>query len=290
MKNNIFDTALIFEGGGLRNSYTAAVVCTLLEEELYFDNVYGVSAGSSHSLNYLSRDIWRAKESFVGFVADPAFGSWDTFLAHKGYFNAEYIYEESGRSNGPLPFDIATFMKNPAKLTISAFRRDTGETVYWNRDNLNSLSSIMQRVRASSSLPIYMPPPIIDGYACYDGGLGEGAGIMLPAAIADGFEKFFVVRTRPRGYRKKRGDVRSSFLFPRRKYLRLALNSRGARYNAQCDKLDELEAQGKAYVFYANDITAKNSTTNVSVLEANYQAGLAQAKKELSAWKDFLGI
>ncbi len=56
MQNNIFDTALIFEGGGMRASYTAGVVNTLLENELYFDFVAGISAGASHSVNYLSRD------------------------------------------------------------------------------------------------------------------------------------------------------------------------------------------------------------------------------------------
>ena len=54
MQNNIFDTALIFEGGGMRASYTAGVVNTLLENELYFDSVAGISAGASHSVNYLS--------------------------------------------------------------------------------------------------------------------------------------------------------------------------------------------------------------------------------------------
>lgn len=39
LKNNVFDTALIFEGGGMRGSYTAGVVNTLLENEIYFDKL-----------------------------------------------------------------------------------------------------------------------------------------------------------------------------------------------------------------------------------------------------------
>ncbi len=290
MESNIFDTALIFEGGGLRASYTAAVVQLLLKNNLYFDNVYGVSAGSSHSCNYISRDIKRAKDSFVGFVEDPNFGNWDTFLAHKGYFNAEYIYEESGKPSGKLRFNITAFLENPAKITISAFRRDTGETVYWTKKNLNTLGTLMRRVRASSSLPIFMPPPEVDGYVCYDGGLGEGAGLMLPKAKADGFEKFFIVRTRPRGYRKKPGDSPFSLLFPKRKYLRLAFNTRNERYNAIADEIDELEAAGKAYVFYADDITAKSATTDIKVLEENFAKGYQKGLEELPKWFEFLGI
>ena len=71
LKNNVFDTALIFEGGGMRASYTAAVANILLENEIYFDNVYGLSAGSSNTVNYISRDIDRTKRSFVDLVDDP---------------------------------------------------------------------------------------------------------------------------------------------------------------------------------------------------------------------------
>lgn len=44
---NINDVALIFEGGGMRASYTAGAVVTLLENNLNFGDVYGISAGSS---------------------------------------------------------------------------------------------------------------------------------------------------------------------------------------------------------------------------------------------------
>ena len=71
---NINDVALIFEGGGMRASYTAGAVVTLLENNLNFGDVYGISAGSSHTVNYVSRDTVRAKMSFVDLVDDPEFG------------------------------------------------------------------------------------------------------------------------------------------------------------------------------------------------------------------------
>ena len=39
------DVALIFEGGGMRNSYTAPVVVELLARNINFGRVYGISAG-----------------------------------------------------------------------------------------------------------------------------------------------------------------------------------------------------------------------------------------------------
>ena len=47
LSSNVHDTALIFEGGGMRVSYTAAVVVALLDAGVHFDWVAGISAGSS---------------------------------------------------------------------------------------------------------------------------------------------------------------------------------------------------------------------------------------------------
>lgn len=86
MINNIHDTALIFEGGGMRASYTSGILNNLLENSLYFDYVTGISAGSSNAVNYLSRDPNRAKKSFVDLVKDPNFAGWDKFIKGLGFF------------------------------------------------------------------------------------------------------------------------------------------------------------------------------------------------------------
>ena len=67
------NTALVIEGGGMRNSYTAACIVKLLQEEVEFGWVGGVSAGSSHTVNFLSRDVSRSEESFVDFAKNPSF-------------------------------------------------------------------------------------------------------------------------------------------------------------------------------------------------------------------------
>ena len=78
------DVALIIEGGGMRASYTAGAMATLLQRGINFGRVYGISAGSSHAVNYLSRDIPRTKASFVDLVDDPDFGGIGLFEIHAG--------------------------------------------------------------------------------------------------------------------------------------------------------------------------------------------------------------
>ena len=56
--------------------------------------------------------------------------------AHKGYFNAHYIYQEAGMPDGVLPFDIETFNANPARCTVTSFERDTGRDLFFRKEDI----------------------------------------------------------------------------------------------------------------------------------------------------------
>lgn len=68
------DVALVFEGGGMRATCTAALVQVVLEEGWSFPWVGGISAGSMHTVNMVSRDRWRTREAFVALTTDPLAG------------------------------------------------------------------------------------------------------------------------------------------------------------------------------------------------------------------------
>ena len=287
---NITDTALIFEGGGMRASYTAGVVVTLLEAGLRFADVYGISAGSSHTVNYISGDIWRSKESFVDFIPYWKTGGLWSFLLRKGYFNARYIYQEACMPGEKLVFDFDSFCANPARAHIEAFDAETGETAYWTKADMPDLYTLMTLVRASSTMPWFMPPVVLGGHAYYDGGIGDSWGIPLAQARRDGYNKFFVVRTQERGYRKTpdKHSAVTRALFPRKRILAERLLTRWRFYNEILDELDALERAGKAIVFCPERMAVKSTTTRGAPLEASYAAGYAQAQRELPGWLAFL--
>lgn len=290
--STVTDTALIWEGGGMRAAYSSGVLATMLAHRLHFDWVAGISAGSSCTCNYVSRDAVRARKSFVELTLDPRFGDLRTFLGGKGYFHAEWIYEQTGRPGQALPFDYATFRANPARVRIGAVRASTGETVYWGKEDLAPLEALMRKVRASSTMPILMPMPTIDGEHYVDGALGTSGGIALDIAKADGYDKFFVVLTRPRGYRKspeKRPELYRRFFrdFPA---VTDAILGRWERYNATLDELEQLERDGRAYVFRPIDMRIHNSEKRLERLDAAYHAGRIQAAGEVGRWKEFLGL
>ena len=290
IQSNIKDTALIFEGGGMRASYTAGFLNNLLENQLYFDYVAGISAGSSHTVNYLSRDPERARRSFVEIAQDPNFGGWKSFLKGEGFFRSQYLYEETSLPGGFLPLDFETFKANPAQLRIGTFERSLGKVVYYSKGDIHEMADLMKIVRASSSLPIFMPPTHYDGQSFVDGGLGGG--IALDIARQDGYRKFFVVLTREKGYRKSPVRFKQSIKAYYRKYPKVAraMLHRHVIYNKTLAELEDLERKGQAFLVYPETMPVSNREVNFEKLSQSYQLGYAQGKRDVPQWKRTLGM
>lgn len=284
------NVALVLEGGGMRNSYTAACIDQLLAHDIHFGWVGGISAGASHSVNFLSGDRKRTRESFVELGSHPKTGGIKSLLRGSGYFNAEYIYETAGAPGNDLPFDWEAFTANPTPLRIGAVRADTGESVYWGREDMPDLSALMRRVRASSTLPGLMPVPTIDGVDYVDGALGDSGGLIIDQAIKDGFEKFLILRTKPRGFVRPapRSPQLVKQLLRKRPAVAEALLRRPECYNAAAATIDELESAGQAKVFYPENMKIQNTERKFSKLEESWNFGMAQTRREWDEWMEFL--
>lgn len=292
LTSNVTDVALVFEGGGMRGSLTSAVPVVLLEAGIHLDWVAGISAGSSHTCNYLSRDTWRARASFTDLAGDPRFGSMRTWLQGKGLFHAEFIYEAAALPGGPLPFDWDTFHRNPARSRIIGFRADDGVQEVWTEADFTTPKDLMMRARASSTMPVVMPNTRIGTHTYVDGALGDSGGIPLDVAIAEGFERFFVVLSQPRDHVRRPLGAEG---FYRRRFREFpavaeALASRHERYNATREQIFALEAEGRALVFVPEVMPVSNGERNVAKLTAAHQLGLDQARRELPRWREFLGV
>ncbi|OKL54534.1 patatin family protein [Bowdeniella nasicola] len=290
MTEPITDTALIFEGGGMRGAYTSAMAVALIEAGIDFRWVAGISAGSSMTCNYIAKSPERARQAFVEIAADPHLGDWRTFLRGQGLFNSHYIYQVSALPGEAFPFDFDTFMANPADFRIGGFNAHSGEQTWWSKRDIGDIRDLMTRVQASSTMPILMPPVTLDGEVYVDGALGGAGGIAIDKAEADGFSKFVIVLTQPRSYVK--GPQRFS-RYIRQHYRRYpavyeALADRHVRYNDAREHIFELEKAGQAYVFAPETMPITNGERNLDKLWAAHKLGLAQARRELPAIREFL--
>ena len=289
---NVPDVALIFEGGGMRAAYTSAVVVELLRAGLVFPFVAGISAGASNTANYLAGDGPRAKASFTTFAADPRFGGLGSFVRGQGFFNADYIYQHTSAPGEALPYAFDRFLAHPAQMSLTAFRCRDGATVRWDKSDIATMGDLMVRVQASSTMPVLMPPITIDDEIYVDGALGDSGGIALDAARAAGFRKFFVILTQERGYVKAPMKYTRFYRnhFRRMPAVADALLTRPARYNATREELFALERAGDAYLFVPEVMPISNAERNVAALEKAHALGLAQARREVSGWREFLGV
>jgi len=289
LQNNVLDTALLIEGGGMQGVYAAAVVETLLKEGIFIDYVAGISAGATNLLNYVSRDYPRGRKMFIELADDPMFSPWKSYIRGKGLVDTDF---DSYDADGILPFDYETFMANPAKIRIGAVDADTGETVWWGKDSLTGVDDLMKKKMASSSAPIYMPPFKIGDRMYIDGSFGEGGGIALPIAKRDGYTKFFAVITQERGF-VKRQEIHSpvrDLLFHKHPATVQATLGRPSQYDTTREELLELERQGKACLFFPEHRIVGNLSRNAAKQQAAYDTGLAQAHQEVPRWKEFLGL
>jgi predicted patatin/cPLA2 family phospholipase len=292
LTSNVTDVALVFEGGGMRGSYTAGVVTTLLSAGIHIDYVCGISAGASHTAHYLSRDIWRARRSFVEFSQEPDFGNLSTFARGHGLLNSQFIYEDAAGPGGPLPFDYQTYLANPASFRIGTFNASKGTMHYVGREAIRSELDLMRLARASSSMPLVMPPVERDGDLYYDGAIGPSGGIPLDAAQVDGYTKFLIVLSQERGFTK--AAERFSAVI-RRRFRDLpavveALEARAENYNRMREQVFDLEASGQAMVFVPDHMPVSNGERRLPRLQASYAAGYLQAQRELPSWREFLGL
>lgn len=295
---NVKDTALIFEGGGMRAAYTAPVVAALIREGINFADVYGISAGSSHVTNYVSRDEGRARACFVDLAEDPKCGGIKYALQGKGFFNSTYLYEDipfnHTDADDPWSLDWETFQKNPVRWHIDAFDWESGQTRHWTNEDAPDMKTFCRMIKASSSLPVFMNPAIVNGRTYLDGGLGDSWGIALNSAKRDGYERFFIVRTQKRGYRKKPSSPISNALmkaaFHKHPSVAQATAQRPEGYNAVCDEIDRLEEAGKALVFYPETMDVNSRELNYEKLARCYDLGEQQVAKELDNWKRWLGL
>ncbi|QPK81446.1 patatin family protein [Schaalia sp. ZJ405] len=288
------DTAIIFEGGGMRNAYTAGFVSMLLEQGIEFPHVSGVSAGSSHLCNYVSRDITRVHSTFVDIADDPEFAGLTHLRKGHGFFNAEYIYQKICYPDGAMPFDLATFLQNPAQVRVCAFNASRGQSRWFTKEDMSTLETLGPAVRASSTLPVMMPPVVIDSDTYVDGAIGDNGGIALDAALHDGYRKVVVVLTRPRHYVKPpmKSSVGALLKTVYRDFPSVyeGVAQRHIRYNAARRLLDRMEADGRAFLFCPDNLWIKNTEIRKPRLEAAFRSGYYQSYRELGRLKEFLGI
>lgn len=266
----------------MRGIYTAGVLDVLLEQNIRFDGVIGVSAGAIHGCSFVSEQPGRSIRYYRKYCRDKHFMSLYSLLTTGNLVGEEFCYHEIPEKLDP--FDEETFAHSPTRFYAACTDVETGRPVYV---RIRRMQKGVRYLMASASMPLVSRIVKEGGRKLLDGGIADS--IPLKAYERAGYEKNLVVLTRPEGYRKK--DSRNTLgriVYRRYPAFVRAMDLRPYRYNATLDYIAKQEAAGRAFVIRpSQDLKISRTERNPERLTEQYQLGRHDAESALERLKTF---
>ena len=269
----------------MRGMFTAGVLDVLMEGEVTFDGIIGVSAGAAFGCNFKSRQIGRTIRYNKRFCKDKRYCSLWSLLTTGDLYGVDFCYRE-------LPekldvFDNDAFDNNPLDFYVVACDIETGKPVY---KKCNKVSQdLLEWLRASASLPLVSRIVEIDGHKLLDGGICDS--IPLAEMERLGYQKNLVVLTQPADYRKTPNSAMPLIRRAFKRYPNMvdAMENRYLMYNRQADEVGEKEAAGELLVIRPKEsLPVGRTEKDTDELQAAYDLGRNAAKERLEEIKTCL--
>lgn len=241
---NYKNTALILEGGGFRGIFTAGILEVFLENNLFFENIYGVSAGAAYGVSYASKQIGRNLE-VNEIINDKRYCSWYNWLKKGSMFDWDFVYGEVPKNI--IPFDFETFFNSESQFYAVTTNCLNGLPEYYLLNNKNT-EEFKTILAASSSLPFVSPPVKYDHKILMDGGISDS--IPFEYALRNGSKRAVLILTQLKDYVKGPLKMAPLFKWYLHKYPKVyeLMQTRYQKYNNDLKSVMELEAQGKLFV------------------------------------------
>ena len=279
------EAALVLEGGGTRGVFTAGVLDYLMEKEVKFPYVIGVSAGACNAIDYVSKQIGRTKDcTIIQDRKNRYIGTKDALK--KGYlFDMDRLFDEY--PNRLFPFDFDTYFASDIQCEVVVTNCLTGEAMYLSEKQ--DKERLLTICRASSSIPLISPVVDVDGIPCVDGGVADS--VPLIHSMKLGHQKNVVVLTRNKGSRKKApGKSRLLYTAALKKYPNLlnALLNRYRNYNRVMELVEKWEEEGHIFVIRPEVEPVSRTEQNVEKLTEFYDHGYQLMKQRMEEMQAYL--
>lgn len=276
---------LVLEGGATRGVFTAGVLDFLMERDIYFKYVVGVSAGACNALDYVSKQIGRTKQCMIIEDQENRYVDIKKTVKTGSVFDMDMIFDKF--PNEIFPFDYDTCFKSKMECELVVTNCETGKAEYLTETE--DRGRLMQICRASSSLPLMAPMVEIDGAYYFDGGMSDS--VPVSRALRKGYKKCVVILTRRKDYRKEHSKkMEKLYIAAFRKYPNLvnSMVHRPETYNKQMDFIDKLEKEGKIFVIRPTIEEVSHTEQDIQVLTEFYDHGYETMKSQYVNMLEYL--
>lgn len=263
---------IVLEGGATRGVFTSGALDYLMEQDIYFSHVIGVSAGACNAVGYVSRQPGRTRDCMIPLSKENKyiFGIKDT-IRKKSLMDMDLIFDKF--PNGIIPFDFDTYFQSEMYCEMVTTNCLTGKAEYMTESQDHD--RLMKICRASSSMPLLTPIVNIDDVPYLDGGLADSVPIRRAQEMEN--EKIIVILTKNEGYRKKVLSPAMQNLYRRayKSYPNLVrtILRRSFMYNKTMNYLDQLEKRGEIFILRPHVKPVSRLEQNHDALYAFYEHG-----------------
>ena len=278
---------LVLEGGATRGIFTSGALDYLMERDLYFSDVIGVSAGSCNAVDYVSRQPGRTRDCMIPTDKEGKYyyGIRD-FVKEKSLMNMDLIFDKYPKEL--LPFDFETYFNSEINCQIVTTNCLTGKAEYMTEDSDND--RLMKLCRASSSMPLLTPFVNIDNVPYLDGGLADSVPIRRAQQMEN--EKIVVILTKNQGYRKSVLSPTMQRVYKRayKSYPNLirTIFRRSFEYNKTMNYLDQLEKRGEIFILRPQVKPVSRLERNKETLHAFYEHGYKYTERKFDDLMEYL--
>ncbi|EPE72281.1 patatin-like phospholipase family protein [Pasteurella multocida] len=274
---------LVLEGGGMRAMFTAGVLDVFLTENVQVDGIVAVSAGVLFGVNYPAKQYGRALRYNKKYLNDKRYMGWHSLLTTGNIVNKDFAFYELPFTLDP--FDAETFRQSKIDFYATLTNVQTGKAEYV---KLDDVFNEMEVLRATSAMPFVSKMVEINGQYYLDGGIADS--IPLKKCQALGYDKIIVALTRPLEYRKKPTPSWIFNLFYRDyPHLVEKLKTRYQNYNDTVEEIIRLNNNKDIFVIRpSHHLPISRIEKDVEKVQAMYDLGITDAKREMAALKAFL--
>lgn len=273
---------LVLEGGTFRPIFSSGVMDALIDQQIDFDYMIGVSAGITDGFSYASKQTKRNYDILMNHRHDKKYVGMRNYLSDKSLFGLKYAYETI--PNELYPFDWETFYHNPMEIKVGVTNVHTGQSEYLDGKQLDKQCTML---KATCAIPFAFPPIYLNHQYYYDGGICDP--IPVKKALEDGCDKLLIILTRPEDYRKtlsKTNVIASKVLKKKYPHLVEPLLTRHTSYNETLAYCKQLEKEGKAIILRpTNEIQIDSFEKDLKKIDAIYHYGYDLAISHLDEIK-----